>query len=191
MKEFDVIVIGGGPAGCYAALTAATKGCSVALFEEHSAIGVPRHDPGWLMESDFTTDVIHGVDKAVPWMKVNEYQLRDSYSGELIEKSALGGYVVTRDVLDKEIAARAVKAGVSLYLKTRVKQLVRKEGKIEGIETNSDSMPRVGGKIFICADGIRSAGNGFAVTEGLCERTEVRTGISYLLANVGVSAGRL
>ena len=50
MSGFDVIVIGGGLAGCYAALAAAAKGCTVALFEEDGAIGWPRHDPGWLME---------------------------------------------------------------------------------------------------------------------------------------------
>ena len=64
MSDFDVIVIGGGPAGCYAALTAATKGCRVALFEEHGAIGWPRHDPGWLMESEFAESVISAVGKA-------------------------------------------------------------------------------------------------------------------------------
>ncbi|HLA29254.1 MAG TPA: FAD-dependent oxidoreductase, partial [Syntrophales bacterium] len=46
MNDYDVIVVGGGPAGCYAALTAARKGCRVALFEEHWAIGWPMHDPG-------------------------------------------------------------------------------------------------------------------------------------------------
>ncbi|MBW1802101.1 MAG: NAD(P)/FAD-dependent oxidoreductase, partial [Deltaproteobacteria bacterium] len=33
MADFDIIVIGGGPAGCYAGLTAAAKGCRVAIFE--------------------------------------------------------------------------------------------------------------------------------------------------------------
>jgi len=48
---------------------------------------------------------------------------------------------------------------------------------------------RAGGKIFICADGIRSSGTGFAEAEGLCEKGEVKSGISYLLANADVSAG--
>ncbi len=189
MSDFDVIVIGGGPVGCYAALTAATKGCRVAIFEEHGAIGWPRHDPGWLMESEFAKSVISAVGKTVPWSRVKEYRVCNSESGDLIEKSALGGYLVRRELLEKEIAALAIEAGANLYLKTRVMKLLAKEGKVEGVETNSDVIPRAKGEIFICADGIRSAANGFAVKEGLCERGEVRPGISFLLANADVSAG--
>ncbi len=189
MRDFDVIVIGGGPAGCYAALTAALKGCRVAIFEEHGAIGQPRHDPGWLMESEFAESVISAVGNTVIWTRVKEYRLCNAESGELIEKSTLGGYLVRRDLLEKEIAALAIQAGARLYLKTKVTKLIRKEGKVEGIETSSNIIPRANGEIFICADGIRSVGNGFAVIEGLCARSEVRPGVSYLLANVAVSAG--
>ncbi len=90
MRDFDVIVIGGGPAGCYAALTAALKGCRVALFEEHGAIGWPRHDPGWLMESEFTESVIHALGKFVPWTKVKEYKVCRAESGERIRDEHTG-----------------------------------------------------------------------------------------------------
>ncbi len=163
MSDFDVIVIGGGPAGCYAGLTAAIKGCKVAIFEEHGAIGWPRHDPGWLMESAFTKSVISALGKAVTWTKADEYRVCNSESGELIEKSTQGGYLVRRDLLEKEIAALAIEAGASLYLRTKIIRLIRKQGKVQGIETSSDIIPRAKGEIFICADGIRSAGNGFAV----------------------------
>jgi flavin-dependent dehydrogenase len=189
MSDFDVIVIGGGPAGCYAALTAATKGCSVAIFEEHGIIGWPRHDPGWLMESEFAKSIIGAIGKAVNWTRVKEFRVCNSESGDLIERSTLGGYLVRRDILEKEIAALAVQAGASLYLKTKVVNLIRTKGIVEGIETSSDIIPRANGKIFICADGIRSSSSGFAVKEGLCERSEVQPGISYLLANADVSAG--
>ncbi len=191
MSDFDVIVIGGGPAGCYAALAAATKGYRVAIFEEHGVIGWPRHDPGWLMDCEFTRSVIGALGKAVPWNSIYEYRVCHAESGDLIEKSKLGGYVVRRDLLDKEVAALAIRAGASLYLKTRVVKLIRKEGKVEGVETSSNSMPRASGQIIICADGIRSAGNGFPVSEGLCERGEVRAGISYLFANADVSTGMI
>ena len=189
MKEFDVIVIGGGPAGCYAALAAATHGCRVALFEEHGAIGWPRHDPGWLMESEFTESVIGAVGRRVPWTRVKDFRLCHAESGELAENSARGGYILRRDLLEKEIAALAIEAGASLYLNTKVTKLVREEGRAEGIETSSTMIPRAQGRILICADGIRSAGSGFASRERLCETKGVRAGLSYLLANAEVSSG--
>jgi len=187
MSDFEVIVIGGGPAGCYAALTAAVKGLRVALFEEHRAIGWPRHDPGWLMESQFAKSLISAV--GIPWCKVKEFRVCQAESGDLIEKSPLGGYLVRRDLLEREIAALAVRAGAHLYLKTKVTGLVRREGKVEGVETRSDIIPVAKGEVFICADGIRSSLNGFAVKEGLCKSGESETGVSYLLANADISAG--
>jgi len=141
------------------------------------------------MESEFSESVIGAMGKIVPWMRVKEYRVCNSESGDLLEKSTPGGYLVRRDLLEKEIAALAVKAGAKLYLKTRVIKLVRKEGRVEGVETNSDVIPMAKAQIFICADGLRSAGNGFAVQEGLCERGEIRAGMSYLLANADVSPG--
>lgn len=189
MNSFDVIVIGGGPAGGYAALTAATNGCKVALFEEHGTIGWPRHDPGWLMESDFAESLIKAVDGAVPWARVKKYRVCQAESGEVIEESAVGGYQVRRDLLEKEIAAQAASAGAVIYLKTRVTGLLRNAGKVEAVETNSDGMPRADCGVIICADGIRSAGGGFAVTEGLCRAREPHPGVSYLLANADVHGG--
>lgn len=43
MSEFDVIVIGGGPAGLHAALSAASAGLQVALFDENDGV---RHPTG-------------------------------------------------------------------------------------------------------------------------------------------------
>lgn len=45
------------------------------------------------------------------------------------------------------------------------------------------------GEIFICADGIRSAFNGYAAGEGLCERAVGIPGITHLIANADVSGG--
>ena len=141
------------------------------------------------MESEFAKSIINAVGKEVLSTRMKEFRVYNAESGDLIEKSTSGGYLVRRDLLEKRIAALAMQAGASLYLRTKVTKLTRKEGKVEGVETNSDIIPRAKGKIFICADGIRSSSNGFAVSEGLCQKGEVQPGISYLLANADVSAG--
>lgn len=189
MNDFDVIVIGAGPAGCYAALSAAIKGARVAIFEEHGAIGWPRHDPGWLMESRFTESLINVIGKTIPWNKVEEYRVCHAESGDMVETSRASGYLVRRDLLEKEIAALAISAGANLYLRTKVTKLITGKGKVEGVETSSGIFPRATGKVFICADGINAASNGFALEEGLCQKGVVRAGISYLLANADVTGG--
>lgn len=195
MNDFDLIVIGGGPSGCYAALTAAVNGLKVAVFEEHGVIGWPRHDPGWLMESQFSKSIINALSKTVTWSKVKEYRICNPDSGDIIDTSPLGGYLVRRDLLEKAIAALAIRAGAQFYLKARVLKLIKKEGKIEGIETNSAAIPRATAKILIAADGIRSPAGGFALNEGLfkegglSKKGELLSGISYLIANAEVSPG--
>ena len=47
-KPTDVMIIGGGPVGSYAALNLAKLGVKVTVFEEHPEIGKPSHCAGHL-----------------------------------------------------------------------------------------------------------------------------------------------
>ncbi len=65
MKEYDVIVVGAGPADCAAAKAASRQGISVIMIEEHPIIGVPRHCPGRLHSSSFTREILKDLDPRV------------------------------------------------------------------------------------------------------------------------------
>ena len=61
MSEFDVVVLGGGPAGANAALAAASTGLSVALFDENPSAGgqvyrAPIDGPGAGIDAGSSAD---------------------------------------------------------------------------------------------------------------------------------------
>src|SRR5687768_10390890 len=52
-SEVDVVVVGGGPAGLFAAARLAGQGISTIVFEEHPTIGDPVHCTGILASESF------------------------------------------------------------------------------------------------------------------------------------------
>lgn len=64
----DILVVGGGPAGVSAALTAARQGCSVRLIEAHSCLGgmgTAGMVPGFCQFTDGTNFLADGIGKEI------------------------------------------------------------------------------------------------------------------------------
>jgi len=188
VEGFDVVVIGGGPAGCYAAKTTAEHGLRTLIIEEHATIGSPRHCTGWLIGAKFAHEIVEKTKAHVSFQKLNGLARRDIKSGEILEEVsniAGGGYFMDRHMFDKEIARLAIEAGADLMLNTRVVDLIKEEGRIIGVRSNR--IPEIKAKVVICADGILSINNGFARKQLITEEKEAYVyykGVQLELANV-------
>ncbi|MDX1779330.1 MAG: FAD-dependent oxidoreductase, partial [Thermodesulfobacteriota bacterium] len=149
MKEYDIIVVGAGPAGSAAARAAGSQGADVIMIEEHPVIGAPRHCPGRLHSSSFTKEILKDLD---PRVIVCEYRSRRYFapSGKIIKETELPAgnvFQVQRDEFDRELARQAALAGAEIVLRTQVTGLHKETGRIRGITTASRDMPVVQGRV--------------------------------------------
>ncbi len=175
MKKWDVVIIGAGPAGSYAAKVAAENGLQVLLFEEHPVIGQPRHCPGWLLGTRSTEELIKPFKNSLKLQKVHGFEFYDPQSSELIlnvPDTGWGGYLVDRQAFDRELALMAVKSGAQISMNTKVTGLLREGDQVIGVETDHRHLPRVMAEVVVCADGIHSLNNGFGKSELLREKEE-------------------
>lgn len=177
LNEYDVIVVGAGPAGSSAAKAASERGARTTVLEEHQAIGYPRHCSGRLHVPVFTQDIIESINKRII---VTELRSRRFFSpsGKMILETPIPpgrAYMVLRDEFDRELARQAADSGAHIVLNTHVTSLLKEEEKILGVATSSKSIPTVNGKIVIVAQGSRARRTGIPRQESLSHPDETFT----------------
>jgi flavin-dependent dehydrogenase len=195
--ECDVLVIGAGPAGLWAAQKIAESGFNVIIIEEHLAIGLQKHCSGWILGCEFSQSFFHELKEAFPFQSVSRMVIRNPLSGEIIEDiedTGWGGFMVRRELFDRELARRAINFGAKLYLHARAKSFLKEAGCVVGVQTSAPSLPIIHARVTICADGMQSATNrGFAKENvGLPNEVDTYAGIQMELAGVdNVTPGQI
>ncbi|MBN1784202.1 MAG: NAD(P)/FAD-dependent oxidoreductase [Candidatus Bathyarchaeota archaeon] len=152
-KKTDIIVVGGGPCGSYAAYTAVKHGAEVTVCEEHEEVGGPRHCAGHLNISSLKRlgirvpqNVIENIIKGAVFISPSGKQFvlrcRDPVT-----------YVVNRELFDKQMAEVAMQSGVDYRFKSRVKSLVLDSGSVKGVALQGEKLKA---NIVIDAEGCSS-----------------------------------
>ena len=156
MEEYDVLVVGAGPAGSTAAFRLAERGHHVLLIEEHPTVGHPVQCAGL-------------VSQRVLDLAGSTSMVRAPVRGAAVFGPGLGeitfradqprAYAIDRAGLDLYLGERAVKAGATLETAVRFDGLV---GPVNGHAvarlTGADGAHReVGAQLVIGADGVASA----------------------------------
>ena len=116
----DVHVVGGGPAGCFAGISACLDGRNVLLSEEHEEIGYPEACSGLISKS--------GLESLMPYVNYRKVALNRITSAKIISgkqeftirPKGEQGVLVSRGELDRLAAERFVQEGGRLRLGRKV-----------------------------------------------------------------------
>ncbi|HQP30607.1 MAG TPA: NAD(P)/FAD-dependent oxidoreductase [Deltaproteobacteria bacterium] len=187
MERFDVVVVGAGPGGSYAAKTAAELGLKTVFFERGSSPGI-KNSSGCGLGARWWRDfpeIMAKIPEAPSYRKAdmiiikvvdeqNRLRLvygttgsdRDAsvWTGGDLDKGMAGAGIYRKD-LDPMIADMAVAAGAQLRTSTLVTEALMENGLVRGVKTEKGETIRA--EVVIAADGAMST---MARTSGLRNR---------------------
>ena len=154
----DVVVVGGGPVGSYAALHLAKLGVKTAVFEEHPSIGFPSHCAGHISIRSLRGMELYPLPKCIV---ENTFCAANFHSPAGTKFSLHLSCPVTvalnRARFDQYIAEQAQEAGASFVLASRVQSLRMTDGYVKGVKVVRGGVEeQVSSKIVVDAEGISS-----------------------------------
>lgn len=131
-REYDIAVIGGGPAGLISAITAAQKNISVVLFESKEEIGLHEHCAGLLsVEGLKSLNLLNLPNNIIQNNQIIGSKIY-SPSGKMVivEKPTVTAWVVDRSLFNKHLKMLAIKKGVKIETSSRVIEITRDQNKL-------------------------------------------------------------
>jgi len=125
----DVIVIGAGPAGSYAAYSLAIRGYDVLVLEEHPLVGKPTNCSGLIGVEAFAN---HDLPKRSILRSFDSARFFSPSGAEaVVSADRTVAYVVDRGDFDRSLADQAKGAGAEYRLGTKCVGISRVDGGIE------------------------------------------------------------
>ncbi|MEA2074436.1 MAG: NAD(P)/FAD-dependent oxidoreductase [Euryarchaeota archaeon] len=156
-RDYDVVVVGGGPAGCMTAKYAAKAGASTLIIEEDAAIGVPVQCAGLISKRALEESELRNRNFFIKCEIKGAVVHSPSYELTL-ESPDQRAFAIRRNVFDRELANEAQKAGADIVLKSKVRTVrKREEGtKLTITTATANGTQEIKAKVVIGADGVKS-----------------------------------
>ncbi|MCK5832578.1 geranylgeranyl reductase family protein [bacterium] len=155
-NQYDVIVIGGGPAGSTAARVAAEKGAKVLLIEKKPVVGAPQLCAEGISHTGLT-DVMPIIRERWIAAPIIGAILVSPSGLKTTVRHPKAGYILERRVFDRDLFAMAGEKGVKVLVSATAREFVWEHDCIVGlnIDWRGESLT-IKSKIFICADGVEA-----------------------------------
>jgi geranylgeranyl reductase family protein len=179
---FDVVVIGAGPTGCYAAKGLARLGYKVLVIEEHTEIGEPVHCTGIL-----SLEAYHRFDLDRDCVETNLSSARFFSPGGqsfLVSSDQPQAVVVDRARFDRRLAEQALSLGTSFLLGTRVERMAAQGDRVRVEASAMDEPVSLSSSLAIIATG---ADDAITRQMGLAKRAPRVSGAQLVAENCDLS----
>ena len=156
-KDWDVLVVGAGPAGSGAALAAAEGGAKTLLIDRKKEIGTPVQCGEVVGESLIKQLKLKVPPQAIASVQDHTRFLLDRRIMVVSNEPYWRSVTLERKIFDKLLAAQAAEAGASVHADTRLVSVESKDGKVTKAELmHHGKAITVRPKVVIAADGVHS-----------------------------------
>lgn len=155
-RQFDVVIVGAGPAGGIAALTASRAGLRTLIVEKHATIG----EPLCCAEAISLCGLNDNIPVNRDWVAadIERCYLRSPGGSEIDLHHPDAGYVLSRRRFEQGMADMAVSHGAEVMTETEAVGLIGGEdGRFTGVRLlNKGAEFTASSEVIIAADGIES-----------------------------------
>ena len=190
-NNYDVIVVGGGPAGSMAAIEISKSGYSVCVLEKDRDIGMPvrcgeaigytglnqffKPKPSWIASE------IKGAILISP----ENHQINIDFKKET-------GYILNRRIFDYDLSRMAVENGAEVYTKAYVKDVIMQDQYVTGVVLDYlGEEKKIFSNIVIGADGIESRVGRWAGIKTNVKMKDMESCVQYSVANIDVKQNKM
>lgn len=186
-NEYDIVIVGAGPAGTTAARFAAAKGASILILEKDRDVGYPVRC-GEAISLGGLKEFIEPNDKFIA-AKINKFSLNSPDKTEVILPLEEAGFVLERRVFDYELARIASNLGVKIITRAYVYELIIENNKVCGVKFEyNGEQHSVKSKIVIGADGVESRVGRWAGLNTYTDYRDMESCVQVTAANVDIDA---
>lgn len=147
MTDYDIVVVGCGPGGAVAGMTAASRGAKVLILDRKKEVGLP------VVCGELTSHGTYsefGLDPLGPWAARVMNSARIIFpNGKKFDFMGIKLAMVNRDKLEQHLARKAMEEGAKIRMGEMVKDLTPRGVLLRGGE-------EIDARIIVAADGVKS-----------------------------------
>jgi len=183
MTDFDVIVVGGGPAGSMAAEAAALGGARTLMLEKDRDIGYPvRCGEG--VPADGLKQLIEPDPQWIA-ATISKVSMRSPDNTRIEFGMSEAGYILHRRLFDYALANRASQAGVKITTRAYVDGLIMEGDAVTGVKYQYMGERRsLSAQLVIAADGVESRVGRMAGLRTATKLNDMESGYQLTVGNV-------